>query len=159
MKWNDGKERAMFKMEQTKLREEYLKQGMTEEQISAMYEYDLKVYRGRRVEAIHTQVLDFAAIEGDDADEGQNPLYEKFADKLSVNANFSDDSRYGWTESIDNPNLASAIDKLPAKDLELLTQLVSDGLSQTEIAANFGVKKAAISRKISRLKIFLKKFS
>lgn len=55
MEWNNGKERKKFEKQQARLREEYRKAGMTEEQIKAMYEYDLSVFRKNRIEAIHTQ--------------------------------------------------------------------------------------------------------
>ena len=42
MKWNNGYERKRFEANQKKLAEEYRKAGMTEEQIKAMYEFDLE---------------------------------------------------------------------------------------------------------------------
>ncbi len=55
MKWNNGKERAKFEREQKELREQYIAEGMTEEQIQAMYDFDLDVFNGKRREAEHTQ--------------------------------------------------------------------------------------------------------
>lgn len=55
MKWNNGKERKKFEAEQARLRDQYIAAGMTEEQIQAMYNYDLSVLNGNRREAIHNQ--------------------------------------------------------------------------------------------------------
>ena len=54
MKWNDGLERALFMKEQAKLRKQYLAAGMTEEQIRALYKFDLNWYKlsGVAVETI-----------------------------------------------------------------------------------------------------------
>ena len=45
MSWNNGYERKKFEARQKKQAEEYKAQGMTEEQIKAMYEFDLEQYR------------------------------------------------------------------------------------------------------------------
>lgn len=37
MKWNNGRERAIFNKEQAKLREVYLAAGMTEDQVQELY--------------------------------------------------------------------------------------------------------------------------
>ena len=43
-------------------------------------------------------------------------------------------------------------------DLEVLTQMYFEGYSQREVAINLGVTEANISKKIRRIKIFLKLF-
>ena len=45
MSWNDGYERRKFEARQKKQAEEYRALGMTEEQIQAMYEFDLEQYK------------------------------------------------------------------------------------------------------------------
>ena len=42
MSWNNGYERKKFEARQKKQAEEYKAQGMTEEQIKALYEFDLR---------------------------------------------------------------------------------------------------------------------
>ena len=157
MEWNNGKERKKFEKQQARLREEYRKAGMTEEQIKAMYEYDLSVFRKNRIEAIHTQRLDLDAFDDDSAtDEGQNPLLLKFADKLTVELSISNTSRYAWVEDVENEKLAKGLKSLKKKDLELLTLWLVDGYSQSEIAQLMGVNRKAINNKICRIKKFLK---
>ena len=158
MKWNDGKERAKFNREQQALRERYIVAGMTEEQIQVMYDYDLSVYRNKRNEAMHTQALDFAAVEAGDK-ELENPLYKKFSDKLSVTVDFAEASRYAWIDEIGNERYAKALRALPQKDLELITMLVMDRYSQTEVAKKLGIHRSNVTRRIERLKKFFNNFS
>ena len=66
--------------------------------------------------------------------------------------------RFGWIEQIENKQLYIALNRLSKADKEILTMLLYDGMKQKEIAEQNGVKKAAMSRKISRLKKILKNF-
>ena len=156
MKWNDGKERAKFEKEHEKLRKEYLAAGMTEKQIQDIFEYDWAEYRRTRNEAIHTQELDFDSAEFDDK-ETDNPLYKKFLSAISVTVDYSDSSRFGWIEGIENEKLYRAITSLSESDLELLTKIVIDELNQPEIARMENVSQQAISKKIMRIKKILEK--
>lgn len=157
MEWNNGKERRKFEREQAQLREQYLAAGMTEEQIKQLYECDLEWYKSRRREARHTQSLDFV-VDEDGEVRKDNPLYKKFADKLTVEDRHFLSSDEAWLDDMKNEKLYKAIRSLSESDRELLTDLFSRGLSQKEIALKRGVKKAALSRKVSRLKLFLRKF-
>lgn len=157
MKWNNGKERAKFEREQKELREQYIAAGMTEEQIQAMYDFDLKVFNGKRREAEHTQALDFVAVEAEDK-ELENPLYNKFSDKLSVTMNFADASRYAWIDEIEDERLVKAIKALPQDYIEILTEIIVDRRTKSDIANERGVLKTAISNKICRIKNIFKKF-
>ena len=115
MEWNNGKERALFHKEQAKLRKQYLAAGMTEEQIQALYAFDCEWYKNRRREAVHTQRLDIQTSEDEDINK-DNPLYKKFFEKLAVEDNHADYSRYGWLEEIQDERLYVAISKLTEKD-------------------------------------------
>lgn len=79
MKWNNGRERAIFNKEQAKLREVYSAAGMTEEQIQELYEFDLQNFRLRRTEALHTQNLQISAF---DEDETGNEEKKSFVKKI-----------------------------------------------------------------------------
>ena len=57
MSWNDAYERRKFKENQKKQAAEYRALGMTEEQIQAMYEFDLEQFRSDRRFYSHTQSL------------------------------------------------------------------------------------------------------
>lgn len=156
MEWNNGKERALFQKEQAGLRKLYLAAGMTEEQIQVLYAFDREWYKSRRREAVHTQRLDIQTSEDEDINK-DNPLYKKFFEKLAVEDNHADYSRYGWIDELENEELAKAVNALSDTDKELLTMWI-EGFNQNEIAARFGVKKAALSRKMRRIKNILRNF-
>ena len=61
MSWNDGYERRKFEAKQKKQAEEYRALGMTEEQIQAMYEFDLEQFKSERR---HTQYASSLSVFG-----------------------------------------------------------------------------------------------
>lgn len=152
MSWNDGYERRKFEAKQKKQAEEYRALGMTEEQIQAMYEFDLEQYKSDRRHYSHTQSFipdDFDESEDDDE---KLSIFEKFKDVLTTTIeNSSDKSRYWWIEEIDDPNLVRKIKSLPQDDIELITLLAFDGYSKTEIAKMLGCKPYHITRRLARI--------
>ena len=158
MKWNNAKERAKFEREQAQKLKEYLAAGMTEEQIEILRTYDEDWYRSRRREALHTQRLEITAFDEENVDdESKSPLLKKFLHNFSVVDEHFEDDRLGWIEQIDNEKLYLAVKSLSSADKELLTKLLFDGFTQTEIARVEGVAKVVICKKIKRIKNFLKK--
>ena len=149
MEWNNGKERALFNKEQAKLRKQYLAAGMTEEQIQAMHAFDAEWYKNRRREAVHTQRLDIQTSEDEDINK-DNPLYKKFFEKLAVEDNHADYSRFGWIEESVNEELVKAVNALSDADKELLTMLIS-GFTQSEIGAEMGVSQQSVSKRIKKV--------
>lgn len=158
MAWNNGKQRILFEREQERKHKEYLAVGMTEEQIQAMREFDERCYNSRRREAEHTQELNMTAFDDGGDDEAKNPLYKKFLHNFTVEDKHFDNARFGWIEEIEDKRLYIAVKSLSDADKEILTMLLYDGMKQKDIAEQKGIKKAAISRKIRRLKNFLKNF-
>ena len=101
-----------------------------------------------------------ALYELEDDDEATSPLYEKFSDVLTVSIERSGEhSRFWWIDETDDADLATKLRKLSVDDLELLTLIVQDGYTVVEIAHLHGVAHSTISRKLSRLKKYLKNFS
>lgn len=159
MKWNDGKERALFEREQAQKRKEYLALGMTEEQIQILRSCDEDWYRSRRREAQHTQRLNITAFDEDDGDdETKNPLLKKFLHSFSVEDKHWENERFAWIEEITNKQLYKVVISLSAKDKQILTLLVFDGFNQTEIAEQIGVSQQAISKKIKKFQIIFEKW-
>lgn len=158
MEWNNAREYAQFKKEQEKFREEYLAAGMTEEQITAMYEYDLHWLNKRRSEALFTQELDVSAFDDEGDDEAKNPLYKKFLHCFAKEDKHWESERFGWIEDIENKRLYRAVKQLSDEDKELLTKLLFDEYSQTQVAKKEGVHKVVICKKVKRIKNFLKEF-
>ena len=66
-------------------------------------------------------------------------------------------SRYSWIEEVDDPSIYKQLQALRKADLELLTLIVVDGLSQTEIAAVLGCSPQNIFGRLKKIrKIFQK---
>ena len=61
MSWNNGYETKKFEARQKKQAEEYRALGMTEEQIQAMYEFDLEQFKSERR---HTQYASSLSVFG-----------------------------------------------------------------------------------------------
>lgn len=155
MAFNYAKEKRDFDREWEQLRAEYEAAGMSAQDISTLYDFDLQWFCSRRRFTNHTQSLPAEVIEGEDSRE-QSSLLRKFA-AFSVSLNESAmGGRYGWMEEIDNPRLLDKLRKLSHEDLELLTLLSIDGYTQTEIALSKGCSQNAISKKYLRIKKVLK---
>lgn len=158
MSWNDGYERKMFAKRQKKQAEEYRALGMTEEQIQAMYEFDLEQFKSERRHRMHTQPLQVEEFEENDADESDNTLLNEFFDELTCTIETSGDkSRYWWVEEIDDSETVKKIKSLSERDLEILTLMVIDELTHEEIAKIMGVCVRTIERVNARFKNLFKK--
>ena len=156
MEWHDGTERRRFEREQAELRKQYLAAGMTEEQIQALHAFDREWYKSRRREAVHTQRLDIQTSEDEDINK-DNPLYKKFFEKLAVEDNHADYSRYGWIDELENEELAKAVNALSDADKELVTMLIN-GFTQSEIGAEMGVSQQSVSKRIKKVQRFFRKW-
>ena len=151
-----AKEKAAFEAKWSILRAEYEKAGMSQTAIDSMHKFDWNGFRAQRIYCDHNQSMPDTYLVND-ADEGRSSLLHKFA-ALSMTFDEADfPGRYAWVDSIDNADLAAKLHLLPAKNLELLTLYAIDGYTQAEIASLLGRNQSVVSRKINRIKKFLKK--
>lgn len=157
MKFNYGLERKRFDEEWAKLRKEYAVAGMADDAIQQMYEFDLAVFRRRRVDAIHEQSFAVFEHESDeDNPETNNPLYKHHLEAFSTMGDYPrQGDRFSWIEQISDMALYKRLSLLSDEDKELLTLFTQDGLSKREIAKIRNVTEQAIGQKIKRLKQFL----
>ena len=158
MSRNNGYETKKFEARQKKQAEEYRALGMTEDQIQAMYEFDLEQFKSERRHRMHTQPLQVEEFEENDADESDNTLLNEFFDELTCTIETSGDkSRYWWVEEIDDSETVKKIKSLSERDLEILTLMVIDELTHEEIAKIMGVCVRTIERVNARFKNLFKK--
>ncbi len=68
-----------------------------------------------------------------------------------------DAQRFGWLSSLEDELLYRRLCKLPEDDLELLTLLIVDGYRQADVARLWNCSRSAITQRINKIKIFLKK--
>ena len=142
MSWNNAYETKKFEAKQKKQAEEYRALGMTEEQIQAMYEFDLEQFNSERRYREHTQAFIPDDFDENEDDDEKLSIFEKFKDVLTVSIEDSGcKSRYWWVEEI-----------------EMLTLLTFEGLSQAEAARIMGIPYRTFKYKLRGLKVFLKNF-
>ena len=158
MSWNNGYETKKFEARQKKQADEYRAFGMTEEQIQAMYEFDLEQFKSERRHRMHTQPLQVEEFEDNDADESDNTLLNEFFDELTCTIETSGDkSRYWWIEEIDDPYISKVLKSLSKTDLEIITLMVIDEFKHEEIAQIMGVSVRTIERKRAMFRKIFKK--
>ena len=156
MAWNNGLERKRFDEEQERIAAEYRAAGMTEEQIKQMYQFDLDAFNSKRRFNEHNQQFPEDVLE--ESDDDKSPLFEKFLDSVSVGLDLSNiKDRYWWIEEIENIQLLTAIKELSAEEIELITQIVFDELTQDDIAKTLDVSQSAVSQKMKKIFENLKK--
>ena len=158
MSWNDGLERKKFERRWSQEEKAYREAGMSEEQILSMREFEEEQYRSNRRYQMHTQPLiasDFGEDEGDEK-EDKSCLFNKFQTELTVTMEYRSDSRFGWIDEIENERLVIKLKQLPENDLELITMIAFDGLTQIEIAEKSNISHQSVSKKLKRLKKFLR---
>ena len=151
-----AKEKREFDWEWEQLRREYEAAGMSEENIQALYDFDWQWFCSRRRFMDHTQSLPAETIDGEDSRE-QSSLIRKFASFSVCFDEFQLGGRYGWVEEIEDSKLLDKLRKLSDDDLELLTLIAIEGYSQSELARMGFEKQYKLSRRITRIKKFLKK--
>ena len=157
MRFNYGLEKKKFDERWKKLRAEYIQAGWDEESIQLMYEFDYEEFKRERMFCKHNLHLEKIAVDEEEVKEGrQAQLFKNMDGFLIEIPDNTDESRYGWLEEIEDKELYEILTSLPAESLELITQLAMDELRQVDIAVQSGVSRAAIAKKINRLRKKLK---
>ena len=136
MSWNDAYERRKFKENQKKQAAEYRALGMTEEQIQAMYEFDLEQFRSDRRFYSHTQsLLPDTFDENEDNDEKLS-IFELFKDVFTTTIEESEyKSRYWWVDEIGEDDL------LYLASVDVLKRLFKQGIEK-EVIDRLNLKNA-----------------
>lgn len=148
MQFNYAKEKQIFDESWKRMKVEYRRAGMSEAAIQIMYEYDLSVFRQRRIYCLHNE-------SSEELEEKQNPVYME-----SIRLEDTDRQNTGrnsWLDELDNKKLYKAIQNLKSEDIEILTLWAIERYTVTEIAKMQNVTQQAISKKVLRIKNFLKK--
>ena len=152
MTFNYGAEKRKFEKVWAKLAKTYAEAGMEPEAIKAMYEFDWKIFKSERNEALHTQEFAIPESANEEMDDCESPLYEKFLEQLSSEYDtFGSHSRYWWLEELTTPCLTIGVPALTVEDKELLTLYIVDGLTIREIARYLNLQKSTISERLQRI--------
>ena len=152
MTFNYGAEKRKFEKVWAKLAKTYAEAGMEPEAIKAMYEFDWKIFKSERNEALHTQEFAIPESADEEMDDCESPLYEKFLEQLSSEYDtYGSHSRYWWLEELTTPCLTIGVPALTVEDKELLTLYIVDGLTIREIARYLNLQKSTISERLQRI--------
>ena len=152
MTFNYAVEKRKFEKVWAKLAKTYAEAGMEPEAIKAMYEFDWEIFKGERIEALHTQEFAIPESTDEEMDDCESPLYEKFLEQLSSEYDtYGSHSRYWWLEELTTPCLTIGVPALTVEDKELLTLYIVDGLTIREIARYLNLQKSTISERLQRI--------
>lgn len=138
MSYNYAREKRRFDAEWKRKELWYRKEGMSEDDIEEMRRFDLEQFNRDR------------------AYESRRRPLETACGSCYVQAPETPSERYSWIDEVSDQQLAERLRKLSKSDIELLTLIVRDGCGVNEIAKLYGVAHSTISRKITRIKKFLK---
>ena len=130
MAYNYAREKRKFDAEWKRKALWYRKEGMSEEDIEAMHCFDLAQFNRDRAYESRRRPLETAC--------GSCYVQEPI-------------ERYNWIDEVSDQQLAERLRKLSKSDIELLTLLIYDGLSQTEAADILDRKQYDISRQFARI--------
>ncbi|MFV0485411.1 MAG: ECF-type sigma factor [Candidatus Saccharimonadales bacterium] len=154
-------EKGKFKAEFKRFQQKAIAAEMSEEDTQVMYETDLHQFNRDRAFFTRTQPIDGGDhfSDGDEADEDQSPLFEKYLEALSVPLGelFAND-RYGWIENLEDERFTGISSILSPEDIEAMAYIAKDGLSQTEIALELSLSRAAICKRLKRIREKLEKY-
>lgn len=153
MSFNYAKEEQAFLEKWRKLSAEYIGAGMTVEDTWEMYNFDRELFRKERTYIRHNQEFPAETI----AEEASESSLVNRYTGLTVQFDESELSgRFAWIDAIDDSVLAGKLKALSVTDLELLTLIAIDGYSQADVARKMDCARNTISKKIARIKRFLK---
>ena len=136
-------ERKKFEEEWAKKEEWYRAEGMEEDAIHELYLLDLAEFNSTRRYYRHNVSL-------------TSDLSE-LANLLVDHSDFILSGRYGWIEELDEPELVQIIRRLTETELELLTEMICDDLTQSEIARANGVSRQAVNEKVRKIRKYFEK--
>ena len=148
MSWNNGKERIRFKNYLSRQSDEWRKQGMSEENIKIMENYEWDEFRKRRNFEEKIEMLSLVNFN----DEG---LEFEIADKsYTYKDEFSDNPFvFGFNDSRLEEIWRNLSDKI---DIYIFIRL-SQGKKQSEISRELKVSEKAVSKRVEKMrKILLK---
>lgn len=145
-------EKRKFEREWELLEKEYFAAGMEKSEIDLIRAFDWQWFCSRRVYENHTQNFPDEIINDELS---HSMLFQKFSG-LSVMLDLEDlGGRYGWMETIEDKKLYQRLCALDSFELELLTMIVMEGYSQSEVARIFGCSRNAVCKRMKKIKKIL----
>ena len=143
MSWNNGYESYQFKKNTEKTKKYYAENGMNDEQIEAMIEYDKRDHLDERNQRRYADEFSLYTV---DEDCNEVPVYD---DELVYEEDFlSNPFEYGF----DDPRLEKIWKSLSDPRDKTIFKALSEGYTQEEIAQEFGIPQRTISYRIKKMR-------
>lgn len=136
MIFNYQKEKAKFEADWQREEKLLRSQNVSEKVIKEIYQFSLEQFRSNRNYYLHK---------------------EEFSDELDISEEMNLEANLSFLDNIENPALLKALGTLNYKDLELVI-MSTKGYTENEIAIKCGQTQPNISKKLARIKKYLKKF-
>ena len=141
MHFNDGYERKKFIKEHEKMRKEYRKAGMSDDEIDEIFLYDWDRYKEQRNYCLHNRYIE---------------EYEEF-ESISTEEAFYLRAE-NWHQAIENVNLYLGIMSLNDEQRYIIWLYAFEGLTQKEIASYLGISRSAVRNRLKVIRKTIKKF-
>ncbi len=139
MAYNYAREKRKFDAEWKRKALWYRKEGMSENDIEAMYHFDLAQFnRGRAYES------------------RRRPL-ETACGSCYIQAPEADTGRYSWIDEITDSWLAERHQNLTKQELELLTLIVIEGKTHKEAADILSCSRQYVTKQFAQIRKIFKK--
>ena len=150
MERNNGLKRKKFEEQMARQAKNYRRQGMSEEKIQEVHEFDEDVYNGDRREEEHTQPLEkyMPGME----EEGRNSLLLRFWDQFTTEMEPDKSDPFWWIDTLENEKLISAVKSLSDTEKMLVTLVIINGWSAVDAVQCLGinVKQSAAYTRIEK---------
>ncbi|MEA4895374.1 MAG: sigma factor-like helix-turn-helix DNA-binding protein [Oscillospiraceae bacterium] len=153
MSFNYAKEEQAFLEKWSKLSAEYIGAGMSVEDTWEMYNFDRELFCKERTYIRHNQEFPTETIAEESSESSLVNRYHGLTVQFDESG-FS--GRFDWIEAVNDSVLAGRLKALSVPDLELLTLIAIEGYSQADVARKMDCARNTISKKIARIKRFLK---
>ena len=127
---------------------------MSREQIDALDEFDKEEFLSNNNYKRHIQSL--SIDEDSEYPDDLHPLLQRFIDVLAVELKVTFRDKYAWIDEISSPTLQKKLLSLSDSDLDILDAHVFGEKTQVEIAKEIGISQKNVSKKLKRIKQFLK---
>ena len=127
---------------------------MSREQIDALDEFDKEEFLSNNNYKRHIQSL--SVDEDSEYPDDLHPLLQRFIDVLAVELKVTFRDKYAWIDEISSPTLQKKLLSLSDSDLDILDAHVFGEKTQVEIAKEIGISQKNVSKKLKRIKQFLK---
>ncbi len=152
MGFNYAREKKKFDAEWKKTAAWYKSEGMSDEDIEKMHQFDWDQFCQQRSYENRTEPLP------DDYYDGTNgsTLFQKFEPLTVTMDRELFQNRYDWVEQIDDADLARKLKSLSAMELEMLTMIAFEQYSQQEAARRMSMPYRTFKYRLKKLKKFLK---